>query len=139
MGIELRNIDDIQPYEKNPRVNDQAVEAVAASLREYGFRQPIVVDADGAIIVGHTTWKAAKEIGILDEVKDEGGYWEKRDVAALVKEIGRWNKMVAGFVGRLTDQMEAAGQDRRSMMTAITEFPDEDSSTLVRPDITILV
>ena len=67
---------------------------------------------------------AAKEIGILDEVKDEGGYWEKRDISALVKEIGKWNKMVAGLVGQLTDQMEAAGQDRKSMMSAITEFPD---------------
>jgi DNA modification methylase len=64
MEVELRNIDDIRPYEKNPRVNDQAVEAVAASLREYGFRQPIVIDADGVIIVGHTRWKAAKKLGL---------------------------------------------------------------------------
>jgi DNA modification methylase len=64
MDIELRNINDIRPYEKNPRVNDQAVEAVAASLREYGFRQPIVIDADGVIIVGHTRWKAAKKLGL---------------------------------------------------------------------------
>jgi len=64
MDIELRNIDDIRPYEKNPRVNDQAVEAVAVSLREYGFRQPIVIDADGVIIVGHTRWKAAKKLGL---------------------------------------------------------------------------
>ncbi|MFB3892001.1 MAG: ParB N-terminal domain-containing protein, partial [Phycisphaerae bacterium] len=64
MEVELRSIDDIRPYEKNPRVNDQAVEAVAASLREYGFRQPIVVDADGVIIVGHTRWKAAKRLGL---------------------------------------------------------------------------
>jgi hypothetical protein len=66
----------------------------------------------------------AKEIGILDEVHDEGGYWGKRDVAALVKEIGRWNAMVAGAVGQLQDQLEAAGRDRRSMISAITEFPD---------------
>ena len=64
MDIELRNIDDIRPYEANPRVNDQAVEAVAVSLREYGFRQPIVIDADGVIIVGHTRWKAAKKLGL---------------------------------------------------------------------------
>jgi len=66
----------------------------------------------------------AKELGILDEVHDEGGYWEKRDVAALVKEVGSWNTMVAGFVGRLSDHLEAAGRDRRSMVSAITEFPD---------------
>jgi ParB-like chromosome segregation protein Spo0J len=64
MDIELWDIDDVRPYEKNPRVNDQAVEAVAASLKEFGFRQPIVVDADGVIIVGHTRWKAAKKLGL---------------------------------------------------------------------------
>jgi len=62
--VQLRNIDDIRPYEGNPRVNDQAVDAVAASLAEFGFRQPIVVDADGVIIVGHTRWKAAKKLGL---------------------------------------------------------------------------
>jgi ParB-like chromosome segregation protein Spo0J len=64
MDIELRNIDDIRPYESNPRQNDQAVDAVATSLREFGFRQPIVVDPDGVIIVGHTRWKAAKKLGL---------------------------------------------------------------------------
>src|SRR5690606_4763251 len=47
MKIELRSLKDIQPYENNPRVNDGAVDAVAASLREFGFRQPIVVDTAG--------------------------------------------------------------------------------------------
>lgn len=64
MNIQMRSIDDIRPYENNPRVNDDAVETVAASLKEFGFRQPIVVDADGVIIVGHTRWKAAKKLGL---------------------------------------------------------------------------
>jgi len=64
MKVAIKNIDDITPYESNPRVNDQAVDAVAASLAEFGFRQPIVVDGDGVIIVGHTRWKAAKKLGL---------------------------------------------------------------------------
>ena len=64
MEVKLVSIDDIKPYEGNPRQNDQAVDAVAASLREFGFRQPIVVDADGVIIVGHTRWKAARKLGL---------------------------------------------------------------------------
>jgi len=63
-NVELRKIDDIRPYDRNPRLNDDAVDAVADSLREFGFRQPIVVDADGVIIVGHTRWKAAKKLGL---------------------------------------------------------------------------
>ena len=48
----------------NPRLNDAAVDAIAASIGEFGFRQPIVVDRDGVIVVGHTRWKAAKKLGL---------------------------------------------------------------------------
>jgi len=66
MNITTRSIDEIKPYESNPRINDDAVDAVAASLAEFGFRQPIVVDADGVIIVGHTRWKAARKLGLAE-------------------------------------------------------------------------
>src|SRR5262245_33381551 len=59
MKIEIWPIGRVKPYANNPRVNDDAVAAVAKSISEFGWRQPIVVDADGVIIVGHTRWKAA--------------------------------------------------------------------------------
>ena len=64
MKIEQRKTSDITPYEKNPRHNDAAVEAVAKSIEEFGFRQPIVIDENGVIIVGHTRWKAAQKLGL---------------------------------------------------------------------------
>jgi len=64
MHIELWDIDRVRPYERNPRLNDPAVDAVAASLKEFGWRQPIVVDKDDVIVVGHTRWKAAKKLGL---------------------------------------------------------------------------
>src|SRR5438552_2281771 len=64
MHVELRPLTTIRPYERNPRVNDQAVAAVAASIREFGFRQPIVVDEAGVIIVGHTRYQAALKLGL---------------------------------------------------------------------------
>jgi DNA modification methylase len=64
MQIALRPITSIQPYERNPRHNDAAVDAVAASIREFGFRQPIVVDEHGVIVVGHTRYKAALKLGM---------------------------------------------------------------------------
>jgi len=64
MNIVKRKLTDIRPYEQNPRLNDAAVDAVAASLKEFGWRQPIVVDGDGVIIVGHTRWKAAQKLGL---------------------------------------------------------------------------
>jgi hypothetical protein len=57
-------LENVKPYELNPRLNDAAVDAVIVSIREFGWRQPIVVDADGVIIVGHTRWKAAKKMGL---------------------------------------------------------------------------
>ena len=64
MKIEYITIDAIKPYERNPRKNDAAVDAVAASIQEFGFQQPIVCDTDGVIIVGHTRLKAAKKLGL---------------------------------------------------------------------------
>ena len=59
-------IDEIRPYDKNPRKNDTAVQAVANSIKQFGFRQPIVVDKHGVIIVGHTRYKAAKLLGMTE-------------------------------------------------------------------------
>ena len=64
MKIEQWKLSEIKPYPGNPRQNDAAVDAVAASIREFGFRQPIVVDADGVIICGHTRYKAAIKLGL---------------------------------------------------------------------------
>jgi hypothetical protein len=64
MNIEMRKLSEIRPYENNPRLNDAAVDAVATSIKAFGFRQPIVVDEDGVIIVGHTRYKAALKLGL---------------------------------------------------------------------------
>jgi ParB-like chromosome segregation protein Spo0J len=62
--IELRCVSEIKPYPGNPRDNDAAVDAVAESIRTYGWRAPIVVDGDGVIICGHTRHKAARKLGL---------------------------------------------------------------------------
>lgn len=67
MQITTMKITDIRPYEKNPRINDGAVEAVANSIREFGWRSPIVVDRNFVIVCGHTRYKAALSFG-LEEV-----------------------------------------------------------------------
>jgi ParB-like chromosome segregation protein Spo0J len=66
MRIEMKPIDSVRPYGQNPRVNDAAVAAVAKSLQEFGWRQPIVVDKDDVIVVGHTRWKAARKVGMTE-------------------------------------------------------------------------
>ena len=62
MNIIEKRIDEIIPYEKNPRRNDKAVQYVVNSIKEFGFKVPIVIDKDNTIICGHTRWKAAKRL-----------------------------------------------------------------------------
>ena len=57
-------VERLVPYENNPRDNDDAVSAVRASIEAFGWQQPIVVDEDGVIVVGHTRYKAALEMGL---------------------------------------------------------------------------
>ena len=63
MNITDVKIDDITPYHDNPRVNTDAINVVKKSLSEFGFQQPLVLDKDNVIIVGHTRFAAAKELG----------------------------------------------------------------------------
>jgi site-specific DNA-methyltransferase (adenine-specific) len=64
MEIIQMKIADVIPYERNPRINDGAVEVVAASIKEFGWRAPLVVDENNVIICGHTRLKAAEHLGL---------------------------------------------------------------------------
>jgi hypothetical protein len=66
---------------------------------------------------------AARDLGILGEVWDEGGYWESRDVKALAETVGQWNAMIAGFVGRMKDLMGGSGGGS-DVEAPITGYPD---------------
>ena len=66
MQVQSMKIDEVKPYPNNPRNNDDGVEAVANSIKEFGWQQPIVVDKDNVIIVGHTRYKAAKKLGMKE-------------------------------------------------------------------------
>ena len=78
MDIVLKKITDIKPYENNPRKNDEAVKYVAESIKQFGFKVPIVIDKNGIIVAGHTRYKAAKKLNykevpciVADDLTDE--------------------------------------------------------------------
>ena len=78
MEIQEKKIKDLIPYEKNPRKNDAAVEYVANSIKEFGFKVPIIIDGNGVIVCGHTRYKAAQRLKmktvpciIADDLSDE--------------------------------------------------------------------
>ena len=64
MNIVEKSIEELKAYEKNPRHNEKAVDAVAASIKEFGWKVPVVIDKDGVIAAGHTRVAAAKKLGI---------------------------------------------------------------------------
>jgi len=64
--VEFINIKDIKPYEKNPRKNDKAVDSVAASIKEFGFKVPVIIDKNHEIVAGHTRYKAAKKLKLKE-------------------------------------------------------------------------
>ena len=66
MIIEYKKVDEVIPYENNPRFNDEAVEFVANSIKEFGFKVPIIIDKNNVIVAGHTRLKAAKELGLKE-------------------------------------------------------------------------
>ena len=67
MKIEIAKIDSIKPYPNNPRkLSKKAIEKVSMSLKEYGFQQPIVVDKDRIIVVGHTRYQASRSLGLKE-------------------------------------------------------------------------
>ena len=78
MNIVDIKLDDLKPYENNPRNNEEAIEPVANSIKIFGFKVPIVVDKNNIIIAGHTRYKAAKKLGlnkvpciVADDLTDE--------------------------------------------------------------------
>ncbi len=78
MQIMYKKLNELKPYKNNPRKNDHAVDAVAESIKEFGFKVPCVIDVDGEIIAGHTRLKAAKKLClkeipcvIADDLTDE--------------------------------------------------------------------
>ena len=115
MNVQEMRLDEIRPYENNPRKNDEAVQAVANSIREFGFKQPIVVDADGVIIVGHTRYKAAQMLGletapvlVADDLSDDKvkayrladnkvGELAGWDFAELAKELAKIDMDMSEF------------------------------------------
>lgn len=66
LQIEYKPIEKVIPYDKNPRQNDDAVQYVAESIKEFGFINPILLDASGTVMAGHTRLKAAKQLGMKE-------------------------------------------------------------------------
>lgn len=98
LEIKYLKIDDLIPYENNPRNNQNAVDAVAKSIKKYGFKNPVVIDKDNVIVCGHTRYLASQKLGIKDipcVVADDltpKQIKEFRLIDNKVSELATWDK-----------------------------------------------
>lgn len=97
MKIVEKEVKALKPYENNPRINDEAADFVAKSIKDFGFLQPIVIDKDDIIVCGHTRWKAARKLGlktvpcVLADDLTEEQINEYRILDNKTGELSYWN------------------------------------------------
>lgn len=136
MEVIDKQIAELTPYAKNPRKNDQAVDAVAASIKEFGFKVPIVIDSDGVIVAGHTRLKAALLLGletvpcvVADDLTEEQ-IKAFRLADNKTSELAEWDyALLDEEIAELTDiDMSLFGFDTQIMAAApeIQEDPEEE-------------
>lgn len=98
LEIIYRPLEELKPYENNPRINDDAVEFLVESIKEFGWKTPMVIDTNGVIVCGHTRYKAAKLLGeteipciIADDLSQEQ-IMAYRIADNKLAEIASWDK-----------------------------------------------
>ncbi len=136
MEIEKVSIEDIKPYEQNPRKNEKAVEIVMKSIKEFGFQNPIILDKNNEIIAGHTRLKAAiklklkevpvirandlteeqvKAFRIMDNKSSEYAYWNidlLKDELVVLKDL-KFDLDLTGFSGAEIDWLLGIDDEER--------------------------
>jgi len=128
------DIDGLKPWQSNPRKNDHAVPDVAASIERFGFASPIIANASGQVIAGHTRLKAARYLG-LDKVPVRYMDLDETESKLLaladnkVAEIADWDDGALADVVRILDaegaDLEGLGWDNDEIGAMIDGVPDE--------------
>lgn len=128
MNIIEKNINELKEYTNNPRNNDEAVEPVANSIKEFGFKVPIIIDKDNVIIAGHTRLKAAKKLKlktvpciIADDLNEEQ-IKAFRLADNKVSEIATWDLDLLNIE---LDNILNIDMEMFDFNLSIEEIPDE--------------
>lgn len=142
------NPNDLKPYEKNPRHNDDAVQAVAESIREFGFKVPIVIDSGNVIVAGHTRWKASGILGLsevpcivaddltpeqvkafrlADNKVAELSDWDYELLDSELDGLEDWDMSKFGFSVKEVDREVARIEDKKRKISEVP-VPQEDKA-----------
>ena len=133
-GITTLKLSELKPYDNNPRNNAHAVDAVAESIREFGFKVPIIIDRNNVIVAGHTRYLAAAQLGleevpciIADDLTDEQ-VKAFRLADNKTAELSEWN------FDMLEDEL--AGISLDMSLFGFGDLPEEDTKEKKeKPDV----
>jgi site-specific DNA-methyltransferase (adenine-specific) len=135
-------LSEIKPYENNPRYNESAVDAVAQSIKEFGFKNPIILDKHKVIIAGHTRYKASQQLGleevpciIASDLTDQQAK-AYRLVDNKVGELAEWDfiKLSAEIEGLPAFSAEEFGFDMREIDAALNKGKEAVEDDYEEPD-----
>lgn len=121
MKVELMKTNEVKPYGKNPRINKEAVDYVANSIKEFGFKNPIIIDKDNVIIAGHTRLKAAKKLKLKEVPAIRAEDLTKEQVKAFriadnkTAEYAKWDHELL-----ITEMQELKASDYNLEMTGFS-------------------
>lgn len=143
MNIIEMNVEELIPYENNPRKNDDAVDKVALSISAFGFKVPIVIDSNNVIVTGHTRLRAAKKLGITmvpcikaDDLTDEQikafrladnkvaefSQWDEEKLMKELDELGTIDMSLYGFDFPDDEEGEEEQDDTYTDKTNIPQY-----------------
>lgn len=146
MKIFEKSIEELIPYVNNPRNNEEAIDFVAASIKEFGFKNPIIIDKDGVIVAGHTRHAAAKRLGlqkvpciIADDLTEqqikafrladnktaEFATWDLEKLEIELESIGDLEMTDFGF-----EDLEESGEVKEVIEDEVPDVPEEPKSKL---------
>lgn len=147
MQIIYKKLEELHPYKNNPRRNDKAVDAVANSIQEFGFKVPAVIDKSGEIIAGHTRYKAAKKLKIKEIPCIIADDLTEEQIRAFrladnkVSEASEWDFNILGEeIGVITEiDMSKFGFEEVTMDDFGTDFslPDGEKGDIVNMTLTL--
>lgn len=126
MKIENISIDKIKPYKNNPRYNDDAVEAVKASIQEFGFKVPIVIDKNNVIVTGHTRYKASKALGLQSIPCIRANDLTDEQVKAFRIADNKVSELATWDFSKLDIELENIDIDMGVFGFNVEEFKDEE-------------
>lgn len=132
MQIKQIQIESLVPYDKNPRINENAVEKVQRSIERFGFNQPIVTNQDLVICVGHTRWKAAQKAGLKSVPVYVRNMSESEFIAYNIadnrtSEESKWDDELLGELMRELESLD-------SELLSFTSFTDSEIDALLDND-----